>query len=96
MAASLRAMRDSETYLAETRRAGRGIRRSPAGRRGGLVDSQRPLTRGGIDLARLDPALGAEVAKLRRAVHPIRPGLTGRGSTRVVHLPAQQPIGPGL
>jgi len=32
------------------------------------VDSQRPLTRGGIYLARLDPALGAEVGKLRPAV----------------------------
>jgi mRNA-degrading endonuclease toxin of MazEF toxin-antitoxin module len=32
------------------------------------VDSQRPLTRGGIYLARLDPALGAEVGKLRPVV----------------------------
>lgn len=32
------------------------------------MDSERPLTRGGIYLARLDPSLGAEVGKLRPVV----------------------------
>ncbi len=32
------------------------------------MDNQRPLTRGGVYLARLDPARGAEVGKLRPVV----------------------------